>query len=396
MNLKVKEEIERLKAETIRIRRDLHRHPELGFEEYRTSDIIFDYLQNCGIDVKRMAKTGVAGLLKGSKPGPTILLRADMDALPITEENQVPYKSLIEGKMHACGHDGHVAMLLTAAKILAVHKDQLQGNIKFVFQPNEEDAGAYLMIEEGVLEDPKVEAAFGLHLWSPLRSGQIGVTGGCIMAGQYNFSLTVTGKGGHSGAPHTAVDPVLAAANIIQAVQGITTREIDPLRSTAILFGKIQGGTAPNIIPEKVDLEGSIRFLYEDGAQLKERFERIVGGICQAQRCTYALRFTLSSSPLINDPALAGFVQRIAASSVGTENVVPYITMGGEDFAEYALKVPGVFSFIGTGDKEKGTDYPHHHPHFNLDEDTLSIGVEMQIKTALAYLNGLDWLTSRL
>jgi amidohydrolase len=389
--MEIKEQIAQLQEELSALRRDFHMHPELGFQEFRTAEKIARYLKECGLEVQtNVAQTGVVGLLRGSKPGRTVMLRADMDALPVQEENDVPYKSVEPGKMHACGHDGHVAMLLVAAKILASRKDELKGNVKFVFQPNEEDAGALKMIEAGVLENPHVDAVFGVHLWSPLPSGQIAVSEGAIMAGQYNFRLVVKGKGGHSGSPHASIDPIITAANIIQTVQLIQTREIDVLKPTLIVFGKISGGSAPNIIPDKVEMLGSMRTLYDSSDQLDEqprrRFERIVAGICEAHRASYELEFMLSSSTLLNDRALIGMVKDVAGQIVKPEKIASYVCMAGEDFAEFSNEVPGVFTFIGTGNQEKGTAYPHHHPRFNLDEEMLSVGVEMHVKTALAYL----------
>ncbi len=389
--MEIKKQIEQLQEELIALRRDFHMHPELGFQEIRTSEIIARYLQECGLEVQtNVAKTGVVGLLRGSKPGRTVMLRADMDALPVQEENDVPYKSVEPGKMHACGHDGHVAMLLVAAKILASHKEEIKGNVKFVFQPNEEDAGALQMIKEGVMENPHVDAVFGIHLWTPIPSGQIAVAGGPVMAGQYNFRLVVKGQGGHSGSPHASIDPIITAANLIQTVQLIQTREIDVLKPTLIIFGKISGGSAPNIIPSNVEMLGSIRTLYDSSDELEEqprrRFERIVANVCEACRAGYELEFIPSSSTLINDPNLIGMVKEVAGTIVKPENVAPFVCMGGEDFAEFSNEVPGVFSFIGTGNQEKETTFPHHHPRFNLDEDVLSAGVEMHVRTVLAYL----------
>jgi len=390
--MKVKKEIKNLHDRLIQLRRDFHKHPELGFEEHRTSEIIAKYLEECGFEVKRgLAKTGVVGLLKGNQPGPTLLLRSDMDALPIQEKNDVPFKSINDGKMHACGHDAHMAMLLIAAKILSNHRDDIKGNIKFVFQPNEEDAGAELMIEDGVLENPKVDAALGLHVWSQIKTGRIAVVDGPVMASSYYFKLTIKGKGGHGGAPHTSIDPIICAANLIQAVQSIQTREVDALKPTVITFGKIHCGTFNIIIPEKIELEGSIRCLHEDDEEVRRRFEEITKNICAAFRTKYELEFKCGNRLLSNDYEMAEFVKSIAERVVNPENIIgsEIRMMVGEDFAEFALKAPSAFYFVGTGNQEKGTDYPHHNPRFNIDEDALRIGVEMHVRTALEYFNAI-------
>lgn len=387
--MKIKEEVANLNHELIELRRDFHMHPELGFEERRTSKVVSDYLESLGLEVKSgIAKTGVVGLLRGKKAGGTILLRADMDALPIQEENEIPYKSISKGKMHACGHDGHSAMLLVAAKVLCQHKDEINGNIKFVFQPAEETAGAGFMIEEGVLEGPHVDAALGLHLETPLKSGEIGITAGLLMAGADYFKLTIQGRGGHTGEPYSSIDPIIAAANVITAVQIIQTREIDVLKRTILIaFGRIEGGVAPNIIPGKVELEGTVRYLHQSAEEEEKRFERIVAGICEAYRTKYELEFMLSNRSLSNDSKMAELVRSVAQKLVPRNHIVSDIrSMGGEDFSEFASKVPSAFYLIGTGNKEKETNYPHHHARFNIDEDTLSTGVEMHVRTALAYL----------
>ena len=259
---KKKQRIEELNKELLNLRRDFHKHPELGFEEHRTAGVVENYLNNLGLNPQRMTKTGVVVLLEGSKPQPVLMLRADMDALPIEEENDVAYKSLNKGIMHACGHDAHMAMLLVAAKILSENKGKIPGTIKFVFQPNEEIVGAVHMIADGVLKNPTVDAVMGIHIWTPVASGKIAITAGPVMGGLDVFKITIQGKGGHTGVPEDAVDPVLAAANVIQTVQIIQTREISNLKSTLIMFGKIAGGTKSNIIPDKVRLEGCIRFMF--------------------------------------------------------------------------------------------------------------------------------------
>lgn len=388
--MKIKDEIENFRDELIRLRRDFHKHPELGFEEYRTSKIIANYLEEVGLEVRRgIAKTGVIGLLRGNRPGPTLLIRSDMDALPIKEENDLPFKSDDDGKMHACGHDAHMSILLIASKILANYRDEIKGNIKFVFQPNEEDAGAALMIEDGVLEDPQVDAALGLHIWSPLETGKIAIVDGPVMASSYYFKLVIRGKGGHGGAPHTSIDPIICATDVIQAVQSIQTREVDTFKPTVITFCKINCGTLNIVIPEKIGLEGSIRCLHEDDEQVRRRFEEITKNICGAYRTTYELEFKCGNRLLSNDHKMAELVRSVAEKVVKPEDVIgsEFRTMIGEDFAEFALRVPSAFYFIGTGNEEKETDYPHHHPRFNIDEDSLLIGVEMHVRTALEYFN---------
>jgi len=385
----IKKQVDDLNGELIRLRRDFHMYPELGFDEWRTSKIVSDYLESLGLEVKRgIAKTGAVGLLRGKQAGRTILLRADMDALPIQEENNLPYKSVNKGKMHACGHDGHTAMLLVAAKVLSQHKDEITGNIKFVFQPCEEIAGARFMIEEGVLEDPPIDAALGLHLWTPLQTGKIGITAGPMMAAMDNFKLTIEGKAGHTGSPESAIDPIITAANIISATQIIQTREIGGMKPMLIMFGRIEGGTAANVIPGKVELEGSVRYLYAGGEEDEKRFERIIKGICQAYRTKYELKFMCSNRLLSNDTEMVELVRTAARKVRSQDDIVSDIrSMVGDDFSEFALKIPSAFYLLGTGNKEKETDYPHHHPRFNIDEDTLSVGVEMHVRTALSYLN---------
>ncbi|MEN8191084.1 MAG: amidohydrolase, partial [Thermodesulfobacteriota bacterium] len=288
--MQIVDKIKKCQAELISLRRDFHQHPELGFNEHRTARVVETYLQKLGLATKRVAGTGVVALLEGSEPGPTLMLRADMDALPVQEENDLDYASATPGIMHACGHDAHMAMLLVAAKILVKIKSQLKGTIKFVFQPNEEVAGAIHMISEGVLENPRVDAGVGIHVWPTIETGKIGISSGVVMAGLDVFKMTINGQGGHTGQPEDAVDPILAAANFIQTVQMIQTREISDLKPTIIMFGKIEGGTKSNIVSDKVYLEGSIRFLYKGGPdsneQPTERFIRIAEQVCRTHRCT--------------------------------------------------------------------------------------------------------------
>jgi len=386
----IKKRIGELTEELIGLRRDFHQHPELGFQEHRTAEKVEAYLRDLGMETRRMAGTGVVAVLEGSQPGPVLMLRADMDALPIEEEADVDYKSVNPCVMHACGHDAHMAMLLVAAKILVERRAELRGTIKWVFQPNEEIAGALQMIEEGVLEDPRVDGVVGIHVWTPVDSGYVAITAGTVMGGLDVFKIRIQGKGGHTGFPEDAVDPVIAAAQVIQTVQIIQTREISDLQSTIIMFGKIHGGTKGNIIPDTVELEGTIRFLYKGGPDSEERpterFLRVVDAVCRTHSCTCTIDVEHENIPLINDPEMV----RIAREAAGDvfrdqKRIVDNRTIASEDFSEFSARVPGVFIFLGTGNKEKGTDIPHHNPKFNVDEDVLPDGVELYVRSAFQY-----------
>ncbi len=386
--------IQELREELIELRRDFHAHPELGFEEFRTAEVIEQYLQDLGLSTKRMAKTGVAALLEGGRPGPVLMLRADMDALPISEETDVEYRSAKPGVMHACGHDAHMAMLLIAAKILVEKKQDLAGSIKFLFQPNEENAGALPMIEQGVLENPKVDGAMGLHIWTPLESGKVAVSAGPVMAGLDVFKITILGRGGHTGYPHQAVDPVIAAAGLIQAVQTIQTREIDQSQPTIIMFGKIQGGAKSNIIPDSVELEGTIRYLYPGGPdseeQPAERFKRIARGVCETHRCSCDIRIEQENIPLVNEAGMAQLARQTALDVLGSETAVTSLqSIAGEDFSEFCARIPAVFCFLGSGNAAKGTTAAHHNPGFAIDEDVLPTGVALLVRGAFKFF--MDW-----
>ncbi len=390
--MQIKKHIQSLKEELRQIRRDFHQYPELGCEEYRTAEKISEYLANSGIEVKRITETGIVGLIQGQETGRTIMLRADIDALPVEEMTSLPYKSKNPGKMHACGHDGHTAMLLVAGKILAKMRDQIRGNIKLVFQPNEENMFAGHLIDKGVLDEPKVDAALGIHLMTSLQTGTIGIQSGPVMAGMHVFKLTIIGRGGHTGFPQDSIDPIITAAAIIQLVQSIQTREVNILKPTLIVFGKISGGTMSNIIPEKVELEGTIRYLYDldetDAINPCKSFERMVASVCDSHRAKYEMEYAYDHPAVINDSEMAKIVEDQAQRLVkSNKHIIPHVTMIGEDFCKYAKKVPAAFYFIGAGNKKKQTDYPHHHPSFNFDEDALPIGVEMHIRTALSYLS---------
>ena len=398
--MQISEQIELHREELVALRRDFHRHPELGFAEHRTARVIEDYLKALGLPTCRCAGTGVVSLLDGGRPGPVLMLRADMDALPVDEANEVDYKSQNPGVMHACGHDAHMAMLLVAAKILSQHRDRIAGTVKFVFQPNEEIAGALRMIDGGVLEEPTVDAVMGIHVWTPLASGRIGITAGPVMGGLDVFKMTIFGKGGHTGVPEDAVDPVIAAANLIQTVQIVQTREISDLRSTIIMFGRICGGTKSNIIPDQVELEGSIRFLYKAGPhsqeQPTERFRRIAEAVCRTHRCTCQIEIVHENIPLINDPCMVALARQTAGQVFGEENaVVDNVTIASEDFSEFSERVPGVFMFLGAGNPDKGTTVSHHNPRFDIDEDILTNGVAMHVHGALNFFKMSNQLQPR-
>lgn len=379
--------------EVIELRRDFHRHPELGLNEFRTSEKVSEYLKKLGLEVKHANKTGVVGLLRGEKSRRTILLRADMDALPIQEENDVTYKSIYDGKMHACGHDAHMAMLMVAAKILSNIKHRLKGNIKFVFEPNEENVGALAMIEEGVLEDPHVDACMGMHVWSPLESGKISITSGPVMAAMEHFQILIKGKAGHTATPQIAVDPIITAASVIQGVQIIQTREIDALKEpTVIMFGKIEGGSASNVIPDIVKLSGTMRYMFEGGEDSEEnpksRLERIVSNICVAHRATCEVTFLYGHPTLVNNQDMCALLRSVVMEDLSCkQDIVSHVSLAGDDFSEFSARLPGAFSFLGVGNKEKETQYPHHHPRFNIDEDSLKVGLEIHVRAAIRYLN---------
>jgi amidohydrolase len=390
---KIQARIRELRQELIELRHDFHMYPELGFQEFKTAKKVENYLHNLGFDTQRVAKTGVVALLDSGRPGPVLMLRSDMDALPITEANEKDYKSKNEGVMHACGHDSHMAMLLVAARVLKENEASLKGQIKFVFQPNEEVAGAIHMVKEGVLENPDVDGAMGIHIWSQIPSGKVSITPGGVRGGLDVFKIRVKGQGGHTGYPHEAIDPVIAAASIIQTVQMIQTREIDAQKPTVIMIGKIQAGQKANIIPEQVLMEGTIRFLHtaaEDSPDNPtQKFIRICKGICQVHQCSCDIEIEHENIPLVNDAQMTCFAKQTAVQVYGGDEIIEsgkYIA--SEDFSEFSSRVPGVFIFLGCGNREKETDFPHHNPRFDVDEDVLEKGVELHVKGALKFLKG--------
>jgi amidohydrolase len=383
-----KREVEKLRPELITLRRDFHQHPELGFKEFRTQEKIIEYLEPLDIQTKKIAKTGVVGVLSGKGKGKILLMRSDMDALPVQEQTNLEYRSQNKGVMHACGHDGHMAMLLVAAKLLARQKKEISGKIVFAFQPNEEDAGAYKMIEEGILEKYKVHAAYGCHLWNRIETGIIDISDGSVMAASHYFSLIIKGRGGHAGLAHESVDPIFVATQVVQGVQALQTRQMNPLDPAVIIFTRIQGGSNSTTIPETVLLQGSIRFLSHAAEALLQKFEQVVKDICRVYGATCDLKFKMGNHMLSNDSAMAGLVKQAATRVLnGKEYVTAGIkTMAGEDFSEFADRVPSAFAFVGAKKTSGEGRYPHHHPKFDIDEDALAVGAELYCRVALAYL----------
>lgn len=379
-----------LKDEMVRLRRDFHRHPELGLQEKRTARVIADYLHNLGMEVfEGVGKTGVIGVLNAGSPGKTVMLRADMDALPIQELNDIEYRSVNDGVMHACGHDGHMAILLGAATVLSKMRDKLSGRVKFVFQPAEESlGGAGFMIADGVLDNPKVDAAFGLHLISLLPLGYIGWKSGPIMASMDAFTITIKGKGGHGAIPESGIDAILISASVITALQGLVTKEISPMSPVVINVGTIRGGDAPNVIAETVVLEGTVRTLDTNVQQtIPERMERIISGIAKSMGGSYELDYQSGYPATINDAAMTEIVHDIATQVVG-ENFALEVpsAMISEDMSFYLQKVPGSYFYVGAGNFDKGLCQPHHNARFDFDEQALVVGAKMMCNLAISYL----------
>ena len=386
----IRQAAQALAAETTATRRDFHRHPELAFEEVRTAGIIAERLEALGLPVRRgVGKTGVVSVLDSGRPGKTVLLRADIDALPIDEENAAEYRSSARGKMHACGHDGHAAVLLSAAKILTAHRGDLAGKLVFVFQPAEEVVGgAHAMLEDGALEGLEPDHSLGLHLSSTHPVGTVALRDGPSMAASDAFHLLVRGKGGHAAMPQLVTDPILIAAQLISAAQGLVAREVDPVDQAVISFTSVHGGSAYNIIPEAVELKGTLRtFSASTRDHLKARLEQLAGAVTQALRGEMTLESLHGSPAVVNDPAMSERMRAVAREVLGEQRVrqAPPI-MGGDDMALWLEAAPGSYFFLGTGNPEKGTDFPHHHPRFDLDEDALPVATELLVKGALEFL----------
>jgi len=376
-------QIDQLIPDLVAWRRDFHRHPELAFEERRTSGVIRAFLEWLGLDVQACGGTGLRAVMTGGRPGRTVALRADMDALPVTEENAVEYRSQAPGTMHACGHDGHMAILMGAARVLAARRESLPGRVVFLFQPSEENppGGARAMIAEGALEG--VDAVFGLHLWQPLPTGVVGLRAGAMMAQADTVRVAIAGKGGHASQPHLAVDPIVVAAHLVLAAQSIASRFVDPLQPVVVSFTTIHGGRIHNIIPDAVELTGTVRTL-DPAVQraVQDRLREVCEQTCRLFGATAEFEYVEGYAPVVNDADVVERVGGVARAAFGADRVRTIApVMGGEDFAYYLQRVPGAFVMLGIGD---GHPHPHHNARFDIDERALPIGVRLMVEVAEA------------
>lgn len=379
---------EKILPQVVAWRRAIHAAPELGFREEKTSRMIGDLLETWGFKVRRnIARTGVTGLLEGRRGGRTVLVRADMDALPLQETAKVPYRSRVERVMHACGHDGHVAIALGLARLM---KDEdFKGRIVFCFQPAEEGPGGALpMIEEGVLEDPPVDLALGLHLWNDLRVGRVGVREGPLMASVDEFEIFLSSRGGHGAAPHQTVDLVVVASHLVLALQTIRSRRLDPQAAGVVTVGKIQSGTTFNVLPAQAHLHGTVRTFDESlRKKIEDEMRQITAGICRAHGAKFKIRYKNGYPVTSNNAGMAKLVAESSAKLLTEEAVVfPHRTMGGEDMSYFLNRVPGCFYFLGSSNPELGFSSPHHSPTFDFDEKALAYGMETMRSAVLESL----------
>ena len=376
-------------ADLVAVRRDLHQHPETAYQEVRTSGVVAERLKAMGLEVRTgVAGTGVVATVKGGSPGRTVMLRADMDALPIQEQNEVPYRSRHEGAMHACGHDCHTSVLLGVARKLVQEAPSLRGNVRLCFQPAEEiGGGAEGMIAAGVL-DPPPDAVFGIHVWQDMPVGTINVTPGPFMAAVDEFRVTVQGAGTHAAIPQEGRDPVVCMAHVITALQTLASREVDPLREVVVSVTQVRAGSSFNIIPHSAWMNGTVRMFDRDiWHELPERFGRLVRGIAQGLGCEAEIEYLRYNQPTVNDPAMAALAREVAIDVVGADNVREgYRTMGGEDFASFLARVPGCFVFVGSKNDARGLVHHHHTPRFDVDESCLEIGAELMLRIARRFL----------
>ncbi len=375
----------------LNLRRHIHQHPELSFKEIETTKLIADELAKCGIEVTTWpGKTGVLGVLHGGKPGKTLALRSDIDALPLVEKSGLAFHSVNEGVAHCCGHDIHMSVLMGAARVLSQLREQIHGTIKFFFQPAEETLGGSKdFAARGVMENPKVDAIFALHCWPDIPEGTIGTRAGSFMASSDSVDIKITGKAGHAAHPHRSIDPIIAAAAVVQGIQTIVSRETAPIDPTVISFGSIHGGTARNIIASDVVLQGTIRTASNAVRdKMPEMVERIAKGIAAAYRCDASMDYQKGVPAVINDTDLTARVTRVGGEVLGTDKVLPLpaISMGSEDFSIYMQQAPGCIFRLGTGTDEAQSHLALHNPEIRFGEKALLTGVEVVSSLALDYL----------
>ncbi|WP_026732403.1 M20 metallopeptidase family protein [Fischerella sp. PCC 9605] len=389
---RVRLSIRSLQAQLVEWRRRLHQKPELGFQEKLTAEFVSQKLQEWGIEHQTgIAKTGIVAVIHGNQQlkasnlkSKVLAIRADMDALPIQEQNEVTYRSQHDGVMHACGHDGHTAIALGTAYYLQQHRQDFAGTVKIIFQPAEEGpGGAKPMIEEGVLKNPDVDAIIGLHLWNNLPLGTVGVRAGALMAAVESFNCTIFGKGGHGAMPHQTVDSVVVAAQIVNALQTIVARNVNPIDSAVVTVGELHAGTKRNVIADTASMSGTVRYF---NPALKgffsQRIEQIIAGVCQSHGASYDFKQWELYPATINNAEMAELVRSVAEEVVETPlGIVPECqTMGGEDMSYFLQEVPGCYFFLGSANPAKNLAYPHHHPRFDFDETALAMGVEMFVR----------------
>jgi amidohydrolase len=391
----LKAQILRHEPALVALRRQFHAHPELSFAERETAATIAARLRELGLEVREgVGGHGVVGLLRGTVPGggegPTLLVRADIDALPIAEENAVAYRSTVRGAMHACGHDGHIAIALTLADLLTERRDKLRGTVKFAFQPAEERiGGAEPMIAEGVMREPRVDAVIGLHLWTPIPVGTVSVAAGPVFASADQIQLRVCGRGGHGAMPHLAVDPIVVAAQIVVAVQTLISREISPFQPAVVTFGAIRGGSAFNVIADEVELEGTLRaYEADDREHLRRRIGEVARAVASGMRATVDYEVVAGCAACVNDAAMAELVRQAAEATVGAAGVPDgdQRQAASDDMATFLAAAPGCYFFVGAGNAERGITAPHHSPRFDIDEGALTIGLEVLARATEAYL----------
>ena len=387
---KIAKQAQELFPYTQMLRRDFHMHPELGFQEVRTAGIVANELRDLGLEVHTgIAETGVVALVKGQHPGPVLLVRFDMDALPVQEETGAEYASQTPGIMHACGHDGHTAIGLTVARILNAHRNQIHGTVKLVFQPAEEGiGGAKRMVEEGVLENPRPDSTLALHLWNVKPLGWLGIAPGPLMDASETFGITITGKGGHGASPHKTADPLYAAAQIVTALQSIVSRNVPPLETAVVSVTSIHSGTTFNVIPQTAELQGTIRtFNPEIRKKVLSRFREIATGVADALNCTAEVQIEDVTPAVINDPEITHRVQQVAQQLFPDAKIdTDARTMGSEDMAFMMEDIPGCYFFIGSANSARGLDAAHHHPRFDFDESALTTGAALMSAVVLDLL----------